>query len=239
MSYSKAAISAYADKVRTEITGLEKLNINDLTVIISRGNSKLGKTLNVSLLPIFDCGNCAQCAPECYDIKACLRFKNVLRARTINSFIWENDPEKFFADIRKTLDSVKDNKFLRYQEAGDIPNTRYLEDMIKIAVDYPDFTFWTYTKMYALVNDYVRTHGGSRAAAIPANLSIMFSPWTGCPMDNPFNFPVFAVRMPNPEDNDYTQEEFNAMFHCPGNCNYCKAARRGCIAGESTWNDLH
>lgn len=237
MMYSKETIVKYANKVRLESLALDQINYQELHVIISRGNKKIGRVLNVSLLPIFDCGNCKQCSRYCYDIKACMMYKNVMHARAVNSYIYHSDPEKYFQDIKNALNTWRGDKYFRYQVAGDIPDRIYLEKMIETAIEYPDWTFWTYTKMYHIVNAWIDENGGTKDA-LPENLKIMFSPWIGTKMENPYNMPVFAVRMKD-GNNDYTEEQFSNMFKCPGNCDVCKACKRGCIAGENTYNDEH
>lgn len=207
--------------------------LDSINLCISKGNRKIGRVMNVSLMPMLTCANCGECKHFCYDIKACLQYpKTVIAARMRNTVIMWRDMEEYFSRIDKAISRRRVNKFFRWHVAGDIVSRKYLANMVKLARKYPDFKFWTYTKNYDLVNEYVRIHGGTRAAAIPGNLSIMFSEWKGLPMNNPYNFPVFACRFPD--------EPIPAgFFHCPGNCDYCTANCRGCIIGENTYNDLH
>ena len=71
---------------------------------------------------------------------------------------------------------------------------------------------------------------GVAIRSIPENLVCMFSYWKGLPMDNPYNMPVFRCAMDNSE---------KIGFHCPGNCDFCKEHKCGCIYGNSSWVDLH
>lgn len=208
------------------------MSTDDIKICISGGNRKVN-ALNVSIMPILTCGNCKECMHFCYDVKACLQYpKTVIAARMRNTcLLWKNRDE-YFARIEKAISHRRKHKFFRWHVAGEIVDRDYLARMVDIARRHPDWTFWTYTKMYWLVNEYVRIHGGDRFVAIPSNLKIMFSEWKGLPMDNPYGFPVFACRYPDEPIPENT-------FKCPGNCDYCMEHCRGCIAGENTYNDLH
>lgn len=205
---------------------------------ISKGNTKIGKVLNVSLMPVRSCGNCRGCIRFCYDIKALIgRFwKTVLDARVRNQVIFERDRSLYFWYIEMALTSRKKHLYFRWHVSGEIADRDYLENMVRIAKTFPRFKFWTYTKMYSIVNEYVRDHGGDRHKAIPANLSIMYSSGFN-EVDNPYKFPLFHCRKKGTAIP-------KGFYHCPGNCDLCKAENnngkaRGCIAGQNTWNDEH
>ena len=112
----------------------------------------------------------------------------------------------------------------------------YFERMLQICRNHKDFKFWTYTKYYTIVNLYCDKYGRD---AIPENFSIMFSEWDGMFLDNPYNFPVFSCKLKNGNKNR-TEQEFNNMYKCPGNCDVCKTGKgHGCIIGEDTYCDEH
>lgn len=239
MAYKAETIKRYIEMGKGFMEILEGMNADNLHVCVSYGNDKIGKTMNVSTAPIFACKNCGGCLHFCYDIKACMRFtKNVFFNRIKNLFLARFHRDRFFAEIDAKMSRRKKNKYFRWHVAGDILDMDYFERMIENAKNHPDFTIWTYTKNYSIVNEYVRTHGGSREAAIPSNFSIMFSEWDGMEMDNPYNFPVFAVKLKDGNKNR-TAESFDTMFKCPGNCGTCIKAHCGCIAGQDTYNDEH
>ncbi len=220
----------------------EAMDIEDLKKImsISNGNRKIGKVLNVSLMPIVTCSNCNECRHFCYDIKACCgpHWENVIRARIKNTVLLQRDMKAYFDRIDGKLTRRRKNKFFRWHVAGDIVNAEYFENMVALAVKHPDFIFWTYTKNYKLVNQYVKEHGGDRVKAIPANLHIMFSEWDGLKLDNPYNFPFFTCRLKDGNKN-HAYHWFEKFFRCPGNCDVCKRENRGCLIGENTWIDEH
>ena len=200
---------------------------------ISNGNSKIGRVLNVSLVPIETCGGCiggrCRCWEICYDIKACVQYVNVIRARVRNTIIAMNDRDRFFDDIDKAMNRRRKNKYLRFHVGGEIPDFDYFCRMVDIAKRHPDFKVWTYTKCYWIVNQYCDQFGRD---AIPDNFTIMFSEWRGYDMDNPYNFPEFRVVFKD----DAVRP---AGFYCPGNCDICKKINRGCIANETTYADEH
>lgn len=199
---------------------------HDLKVCISKGNKKIGKTLNVSLPPVLTCANCSGCKELCYDIKACLQYENVRKARARNLVILKENPANYFDQIRSAIKRRKTNKFFRWHVAGDIPNYDYFVEMVKIAKENPDFKFWTYTKNYGLVNLYCMENGGK--GSIPENLSIMFSEWRGMPMTNPFGFPEFRVVFKD-------EQKPEGVKWCNGNCDHCIRNNSHCVKGETVY----
>lgn len=202
-----------------------------LSIVISSGNSKIGRCMNVSLAPIITCGNCKECKAFCYDVKACLQYENVRKARAKNTAIFKHSREEFFNQLWAKMSRKKNNKFLRFHVSGEIMDINHIEWIIKTAEMFPDFTIWTYTKMYGIVNEYIRQHGGTKGC-IPANLTIMYSEWKGLPIINPYNMPVFRCI----EEGEAAPA---GMSKCPGNCDICKATHSGCVAGESKYVLLH
>lgn len=202
------------------------VNVHDIPMCISDGNKKIGRVMNVSIPPILSCGNCGECQYLCYDLKACNQYPNtVIDARIRNWVVLNKDRDLYFDTIRKKLKRRRKNLYFRWHVAGDIVDADYLDRMVKIAIEFPKVTFWTYTKMYAIVNGYRKNH------EIPSNLSIMFSEWRGMPMDNPYGFPEFRVV--------FKDEVEPKGFYCPGNCDICKKTKHGCIARETTYCKEH
>ena len=88
-----------------------------------------------------------------------------------------------------------------------------------------------YTKMYGIVNAWIAKNGGSKEC-LPGNLKVMFSEWDGMPMINPYGMPTFKTIMPGKKRRKHA-------WQCPGNCEECVKAGRGCVVGEDTDNGLH
>ena len=232
--YSKESIKKVVKLMDEKIAFYRGIkNPDEIKICISKGNRKIGKVLNVSLPPMITCANCSGCMWFCYDVKACLQYPNtVIDARVRNYILMKEYRDEYFNRIRMTISRRKKNKFFRWHVSGDIPDENYLENMVEIAKDFPEFKFWTYTKNYNLVNEYVKNHGNDRKIAIPENLVIMYSEWKGMKMINPFGFPEFRCLFPN----EKPEEGFTA---CPGNCDICISTKGGCPYGKNKYVDLH
>ena len=208
------------------------VNVEDIKLAISKGNRKIGRTMNVSLPPIVTCANCKECKFLCYDIKACLQYPNtVIDARVRNLVILLKDRAEYFNRIDKAMSRRRTNKYFRWHVAGDIIDIDYFDNMVKLAEKHPDFICWTYTKNYKVVNSWIESHGGNKNA-LPKNLSVMFSEWRGMEMINPYGLPEFRVV--------FKDDEIKPVGHyCPGNCEICLKSGRGCVAQETTYCNEH
>ena len=213
-----------------------KMDADDVAECISKGNRKIGRVMNVSLMPVMTCANCGECKFLCYDIKACLQYPDtVIDARMRNTVLAIYHRDAFFTRIDAAMSRRRKNKYFRWHVAGDILDADYFARMVENARRHPDFIIWTYTKNYSVVNAYVDEFGRD---AIPSNFHIMFSEWDGMELVNPHQFPIFTCRLKDGNKN-HPAAFFETMHKCPGNCDVCKAAGRGCVAGESTYCDEH
>ena len=232
--YSKESIQKAVNLMNARRAYYAPVAVDQIKMSISAGNRKIGRVMNVSLPPIVTCPNCAQCMYYCYDVKACLQYPNtVIDARMRNLSILLKDRDEYFRRIDAAMSRRRKNKYFRWHVAGEIVDIDYFSRMIDNARRHPDFIIWTYTKNYSVVNEWIKENGRD---AIPSNFHIMFSKWDGLKMENPYNMPVFACKMKAGNVDDMPWE---IMYKCPGNCDICKAAGRGCIAGENTYADEH
>ena len=226
--YSQETINRTIGILQERISFYNLMNPDDIKMCISTGNDKIGKTLNVSLAPIITCKNCKECQKYCYDVKAVLAYPSCMDARARNTALFMKDRNAFFARLHKRMKNRRARKALRFHVSGEIVDINHLERIIETAKMFPDWTIWTYTKVYWIVNKYVREHGNSRKVAIPANLHIMFSEWDGLKMNNPYGFPTFRCIL-----KDKPQKLRKGEMVCPGNCDYCLKHKVGCVAGKS------
>lgn len=202
-------------------------------VSVSRGNKKIEHVLNVSLPPVMTCGNCSGCANTCYAVKNAIRHgRIVINCWARNYAVLLADRERYFNEIETVISRRRTNKYFRWHVSGEIVDYDYFAHMVDIARRHPDFTFWTYTKMYHIVNNYCLRNGGRDA--VPANFHIMFSAWPGMNLYNPYNFPTFEF-IPK----EIPVADRPAGYYCPGNCNICRDNGRGCVVGESTKVNEH
>lgn len=227
--YSIESLKKVVSALKSAKDKYMSMPIESIKLCISNGNRKIGKAMNVSLPPILSCGNCKECKHFCYDIRACLQYKNVIDARVRNYVILLRDRDLYFSTIDKACNRRKSNKMFRWHVSGDIIDLDYFCRMVEIARNHPDFIFWTYTKMYHIVNEYCDRYGKE---SIPENFSVMFSEWKGMELVNPYHFGEFRALYENESIPENT-------YYCPGNCDICKAARRGCIANENTCIYIH
>lgn len=228
--YSIETIRKVVDMLKAALDKYMAMPIEDIQLCISKGNSKIGKVLNVSLPPILSCGNCKECKHFCYDIRACVQYANsVINARAKNYALLLRDRDLYFSQIDKACSSRKKNKIFRWHVSGDIIDLDYFCRMVEIARKHSDFIFWTYTKMYHIVNEYCDKYGKE---SIPNNFSVMFSEWKGMPIVNPYHFGEFRALYENEDVPSNT-------WYCPGNCDVCKNCNRGCIVNENTCIYIH
>lgn len=228
--YSKETLQKYFTKANEFKAAYEAVDLQAIPVTISKGDMKIGNCLNVSTAPVLGCRNCSHCCHDCYDIKACVRFpENVLKKRVANLLVADLDPVRYFSTIEGALRDTIKSKYFRWHQAGDIRSIEYFDGMTGIAFRHEQWFFWTYTECHDIVNEWIRTHGGTRDA-IPHNLIVMYSKWPGVEIDNPYGMPVFEVR-----EHDDMDPHFDRMFECPGDCSYCREHKTGCMAGVDTF----
>ena len=220
-----------AKYVTKESVGSDKLNC-------SVKNSKLGPCLNYGFSIEYTCNHCCECynKGKCYGCHGFFGFgSNQKRATENYNFFVNNDIEKIVKTVNQ---QIAENGLLlcRWFEIGDIINNRMLAIIVRIAVENPNVKFWFYTKKYGLVNRFVDENG---LAAIPENLTIIFSHWMNedgsyFPMDNKYDFPV-SEYIPIGKE-----EEIKVTHICPcsdpnflGKCATCPVACRNLKHGES------
>ena len=219
--FSRQVVKKVVSLLTAMILHFMRQDPESLKLCVSTGNKKIGKVLNVSLAPIVTCGNCSKCMFYCYDIKAVLAYPTVLRARARNTAIFRMNRNVYFEKLYRVMARRKTNKFLRFHVSGEIVDYDHFNRMVKTAIDFPDFKIWTYTKMYWVVNEWIRKNG-----QLPENFSVMFSEWNGVKMDNPYNLPVFRCAF---------NESDKVGMECPGNCDVCKENNIGCVGKMSCW----
>jgi len=233
--YSKESIKKVINLMNARRTYYAPIAIDHIKMAISTGNRKIGRVMNVSLPPIITCANCKECKYLCYDVKACLQYPNtVIDARIRNLSILMKDRNEYFNRIDAAMSRRRKNKYFRWHVAGDIVDVDYFNRMVENARKHSDFIIWTYTKNYAVVNEWIRQHGGNKNA-LPNNFTVMFSEWRGLDMINPYKLPEFRVVFKS----DAVKPDPKKVHYCPGNCDVCKALHRGCVAGETTYCNEH
>ena len=213
---SLESINKVFQMVKDFITG----HRNGYKLHLSKGNTKLGAIVNVSLPPVVTCHNCSNCKLYCYAVRSYHRAENVSNAWNDNYLYFLNDQAGYFRDISKAL---KRKRFFRWHVSGDIVNHDYLIGMIQVAKDNPKCQFLAFTKAYQIVNQAI-----DNGAIIPANLHLLFSAAPGNEMPNPHRLPECHINFEDPSKNTYCGgAEYE--YHCTGNCTECAVNCCGCF----------
>jgi len=176
-------------------------------VKVMNGNTKLGKTPNVSLLPIVTCDRTIGCAlrKKCYACKF-LKRKTVREAWGHNTRQAEN-PVAFFDSLRAWF-AKHSPRFFRFFVGGDLPSAEFWQEMIRFAAEYPETRFLLFTKRYAWVNANPNN---------TENLTVVFSAWPGTEVPNPDGRPIAWMREPADPDPRIPTD----AIECEGDCETC------------------
>lgn len=179
------------------------------SIVISKGNTKIGSIANVSLPPIASCQKDVPCAKTgCYSLKAYRRFRNVREARQHNWDVLNKEPDRFFEDIEHYIIKKKPQYF-RWHVDGDIPSQAYLDKMIALAEEFPAVKMLAFTKNYSL--DLSR---------LPQSLTIIPSLWTQYgPIEKYSDRPVAWMYDESQPDGRLRGH----YFECSGACTGCWA----------------
>jgi len=171
-------------------------------ICISRGNSKLGNVLNISLPPGAACRPGIPCFNEgCYARKAYRLYPNVKAAWDKNYKFWLENPVEYFKEI---AEACIGEPFFRWHVAGDVPDQSYLDYMVDIARQLPDTRFLCFTKKYDLDFKW-----------IPKNLQIVLSTWPGLELPENKGLPWAWL------SEDWRRPLDDLYLVCPGDCSAC------------------
>ncbi len=196
-------------------------------VSISTGNDKTGDVANVSTLPFIFCPAAAKetCGKKCYAFVNAMNGSRpeALAAWAMNTAILFYNPKKYFDEISS---SMRGYRFFRYHVSGEIIDHMYFQEMVRTAYENKNTDIMVFTKRYDIINRYIenmmKKHGCTAAAALPENLHVIFSAWKDeITIDNPYNFPVSDVL----EENETCPVD---GFLCGGNCFFCACRGIGC-----------
>ena len=218
------------------VTLLHATNFDGAHVPLPNGNTKLGSAVKtLSLMPVIDCGNCSQCASKCYDLRHDVTNKACAELRCLTSAFLTVFPEKFWEEVH---DAAKYSRLFRYNIGGDIKDTSYFQNMIRVAVNNSHCEFLAFTKMYDIVNAGIAELEG-RGEHLPDNLHIIFSCWPGLHISNPHNlptsFPIFSKKDCEaiPILKEFQEASPRYYWHCGDDCTNCGICKEGCFGLKS------
>lgn len=198
---------------------------------VSRGNSKIGHTPNISLPPGLTCQPGVPCAADCYAKKSYRQYEGTRKAWDENLAEYVKSPIGYFDQIEEYL-KHHPTAFFRWHVAGDIPDLFYLDGILRIADSFPITGFLVYT----------RFPFEDKGIDIPDNLTIIRSLWFyDRPMDK--RYPHFGVTSRE------FYEEMKALQDagkplpaglsvCEGSCEKCRKCWNA-QAGELIINKKH
>ena len=202
-----------------------------VTITLQPGNEKTGVNCwTVSLIPIADCYNCAECQKDCYDINNVCYIPAVQNDRARNSALHKVNIAEYWRQVEQF---VKDNFVmqLRINVGGDLryEDFGYVKAM---AERCPRTDFLFFTKSYEDLNKYLDETN------FPKNVHPIISRWCGVECDNRHNLPESHVLY---DDGRTTAPDFGSRF-CKGNCSECAFNNDGCWtlkSGESVIFQAH
>lgn len=201
-----------------------------MALSISRGNTKLGRVMSVSLPPVKSCGSGLPCYGKCYAAK-------LARVRPVVRAAWERNWKAvmtgrtgYFSEIREAVLKAAPELF-RWHVAGDIPDFNYLGRMCDLASDVPGTLFLAFTKKYDLLLNWL--YDGQSE---PDNLTLVASAWPGLTVPDEVltGFPSAWMR----PCKGYAPGIPEAAAECPGNCESCRICWN-MLPGESVVFDEH
>ena len=213
------SVGAMNNRVKklVETRDAKMMNVDELHVRLQKGNTKTGKSCwTVSLLPVIDCLNCAQCKGSCYDLRNDLIYPAVIEDRARNSAIHKANPDRYWAEIdaQVKLNNVME---LRINVGGDLTDADF-SYVAKLGESNPKTMIMFFTKNYRGLNAFLDNN------EFPKNVHPIMSAWFGMEMENPHNLPCSHVLY---EDGRTTAPNYGA-YYCTGNCSECAFEGKGC-----------
>lgn len=194
-------------------------HINNL-LSINNGNAKTGIGCLTMSMPPISCRTDAPCKKGCYCMKGHQVYPTVVGAYYRNWRLWNEDPINFEKQLEAFI-TFSGAILFRYNDAGEIPDEKFLAMMFRIAEKLPEVKFLAYTKKYEMINEFL-----DEGNKIPNNLTIRFSYWDkDWEVPNPYNLPTAYVDF---KDTDKNPIFPNKTFSCPAiggspiTCSSCK-----------------
>lgn len=186
-------------------------------ISVSKGNSKMGSIISVSLPAGVTCNPAAPCYITCYARRLEARRKTVRTSYERNLRVYKESRESYKLQIKAAAIT---QRFFRYHVSGDIVDDDYFQMMVEIATELPECRFMTFTKQYDIVNRWIAANGD-----LPKNLQIIFSVWRGFDCPNVYRLPEAHIAY-----RDGTRTARENAISCKGSCTEC------CLAGKGCWN---
>lgn len=219
------------DGVETVVIPLEEMHVS----VQKGGNIKTGKEWLLNTLPgdhvltakgapltnyRGSCqGCCDGCEKFCYAINGARQHHNsVLPSVIKNLILYRMDPERFERELNEQLSSYKSSKdangnpvekVFRWHASGEIEDRDYLEMMMRVAEKNPTVLFYSYTKRFSWIKDYLDIHGD-----FPSNFTWNLSVWKDNLKESGFPEAYFPKVQLFEWCDEITEEEYYHSIHC-------------------------
>ena len=182
-----------------------------MKVTISRGNTKIGRTMNISLPPIKTCAKGVPCAKDCYAMKAYSMYPGTIAAWDGNLECYKKEPDQYWFEIHAALKKAKSATLFRWHVGGDIVDSDYLHGMYRIAQQFPKTSFLCFTKQYGILEKNSKLE-------IPGNLRLILSAWPGLKIPKSLLWMSKAWMWDPCNQDGRISDEWD---ECPGACETC------------------
>ena len=199
----------YTQKTKTRNI---ELNIKGKTIycsdLMSNGNLKIDKSVLIfDLLAVYTCPNCSECRKDCYALKAQRQYTNTWNKRLINTYLAVNALNVLEHLLVKQLKKDK-RTAVRIHSSGDFFSQEYVDMWVRIARQFPEKSFYTYTKTTKIFN-----------FQLPQNFNIVDS----CLPDGSINFGdlEFITQAKKKFDCHVCECGLNPFIKCGKNCRAC------------------
>jgi len=184
-------------------------------VNIQRGNTKLGKVLNVSLPPGRTCSPSVPCFNQgCYARKF-YHLRGACRNAWDHNYALAMTKRDFYFEFIRATVALGEPELFRWHVSGDIPDADYLVRMIAVAQACPKTRFLCFTKQYGIVAAQPWKGRGARAVK---NLNVVVSAWPGLPI--PAELRSFPTAWMRDRKNPDPRIPADAV-ECDGGCDTC------------------
>jgi hypothetical protein len=180
----------------------------DHTIVISEGNSKMGKVFSFSVTPVITCAEDVPCKKECYACKLCRIYPSVRRSYADNLNAIHNAPADIVAAAIVDVIKRRGVKLFRFNVSGDFGrdgnfDRAYFAMACRIAAACPDTRFLAFTKVFD-------AFGMDR----PANFNLVASVWNDYA-------PADIESIPTAHYCDGSRPMPAGAMECDGGCETC------------------
>lgn len=213
-----------------------EIKLEDMHISIQKGgNIKTGKEWLLNTLPgdhrikvqgrditnyRGSCqGCCDGCESFCYAINGVRQHHNSVMPSVLkNLILYRMDPVRFEKELDEELNSYKapkdengnsTEKVFRWHASGEIEDRLYLDMMMRVAEKHPDVRFYSYTKRFMWIKDYLDIRGD-----FPSNFVWNLSVWKGNLEKSGFPKEYLSKVQLFEWCDEISEEEYYHTIHC-------------------------